>query len=281
MAVRKPKPTSPGLRGASFQDFSDITKTKPEKSLTVFRKQHSGRNAVGKITIRHRGGGARRQIRIIDFKRDKFDIPGKVAAIEYDPNRGPRIALINYADGEKRYIIAPADIKVGDTVLSSHEVIEAKVGNAMPLEHMPVGIPIHNVELVPGKGGLIARGAGNAVYLMAVEKMAQIKLPSGEIRMVKKNCLATIGQVGNVDIKHVKVGKAGRKRHLGFRPTVRGSAMNPVDHPHGGGEGNQSIGLKYPKTKWGKHALGVKTRKPKKASSKLILQRRKGRKSKK
>jgi len=281
MGVRKAKPNTPGMRGASFQDFSDITKTKPEKSLIKIKKEFAGRNAGGKITVRHRGGGARRQIRMIDFKRDKFDIPGKVATIEYDPSRGPRIALINYADGEKRYIIAPVDLKVGDTVLSSQNLIEAKSGNAMPLKHIPVGIPIHNVELVPGRGGKLARGAGNAVYLMAIEKMAQLKMPSTEIRMVKKECMATIGQVGNQDIKHIKVGKAGRKRHMGWRPTVRGSAMNPVDHPHGGGEGNQSIGLKHPKTKWGKHALGVKTRDQKKLSNKLIIQRRKGRKSKK
>ena len=278
MGIRKAKPITPGLRGASFQDFSDITKTKPEKSLTKSRKQKAGRNSRGKIAIRHRGGGAKRQIRIIDFKRDKFDIPGKVASIEYDPNRGPRIALVNYADGEKRYILVPVDLKVGDTILSSKKSIEAKVGNAMPLKDIPVGIPIHNVELEPGKGGKLARGAGNAIYLMAIEKMAQLKMPSGEIRLVKKDCLATIGQVGNPDIKHIKIGKAGRKRNLGWRPTVRGTAMNPVDHPHGGGEGNQSIGLKHPKTKWGKNAYGVKTRKLKKQSNKLILKKRKSKK---
>lgn len=279
MAVRKVKPTTPGRRGASFQDFSDITKTSPEKSLIVIKKKRSGRNNQGKITVRHRGGGTRRYIRLIDWKRDKFDIPGKVAALEYDPNRGPRLALINYADGEKRYILAPLNLQVGDTVISSKQLIDIKPGNAMPVQFIPAGVPIHNVELVPGQGGKLARGAGNALNVMAVEKKyAQVKLPSGEIRLIKKDCLCTIGQLSNVDLAHVKYGKAGRKRYLGIRPTVRGTAMNPVDHPHGGGEGNQSIGLKYPKTKWGKHALGVKTRQMKKASNKLIIQRRKSKK---
>ncbi|KKR13266.1 MAG: 50S ribosomal protein L2 [Candidatus Falkowbacteria bacterium GW2011_GWA2_39_24] len=232
MALKTVKPTTPGRRGATWQDFY--------------------------------------------WQRNKFDVPGKVATIEYDPNRGPRIALVHYADGEKRYIIAPLDIKVGETILSSQKKIEIKTGNAMPVQYIPAGIPIHNVELVPGQGGKLARGAGNALQVMAVEKKtAQVKMPSGEIRLIDKNCLCTVGQVGNIDIRHIKYGKAGRKRYLGIKPTVRGTAMNPVDHPHGGGEGNQSIGLKYPKTKWGKHALGVKTRKLKKKSNKLILQRRK------
>ncbi|MFH0950920.1 MAG: 50S ribosomal protein L2 [bacterium] len=276
MALKTVKPTTPGRRGATWQDFSDVTTKTAAKSLLVMKKKHSGRNNQGKITVRHRGGGTRRYIRLIDWQRNKFDVPGKVATIEYDPNRGPRIALVHYADGEKRYIIAPLDIKVGETIISSQKKIEIKTGNAMPVQYIPAGIPIHNVELMPGQGGKLARGAGNALQVMSVEKKtAQVKMPSGEIRLIDKNCLCTVGQVGNIDIRHIKYGKAGRKRYLGIRPTVRGTAMNPVDHPHGGGEGNQSIGLKYPKTKWGKHALGVKTRKLKKKSNKLILQRRK------
>ncbi len=279
MPIRKVKPTSPGRRLSSYQDFSDITKTQPEKSLIVIRKQFSGRNNQGKITVRHQGGGAKRYLRAVDFKRDKFDVPGIVAAIEYDPSRGPRIALINYVDGEKRYIVAPIDLKVGMTVLSSKKLIELTSGNALPLEFIPAGMPVHNVELEPGQGGKLGRAAGNAIYVMSVEKkFAQIKMPSGEIRLVKKDCLATIGQVGNVDYRHVRWGKAGRSRHRGIRPTVRGSAMNPNDHRHGGGEGNQSIGLKRPVTKWGKPAYGVKTRTGKNKSNRLILQRRKAKK---
>ncbi|MBU0619789.1 50S ribosomal protein L2 [Patescibacteria group bacterium] len=273
--IKKVKPTTPGRRQASFEDFSDITRKKPEKRLIVIQKKRGGRNAQGKITVRHRGGGAKRYIRMIDFKRDKFDIPAKVASIEYDPNRGARIALLNYADGEKRYIIAPTDLKVGEEVISSQKQIEIKNGNAMPIQYIPAGVRVYNVELEPGKGALIARGAGNAVYVMGVEgKFAQIKMPSREIRLIKKECLCTIGQVSNSDKKLIKLGSAGRKRHLGIRPTVRGTAMNPVDHPHGGGEGKQSIGLKHPKTKWGKPALGVKTRNKKKHSSKMIIKRR-------
>ncbi len=279
MGIRKAKPTSPGQRSASYQDFSDVTTKTPEKNLIFIKRKHAGRNAQGKITVRHQGGGVKRYIRVIDFKRDKFDVPGKVATIEYDPSRGPRIALVHYADGEKRYMIAPLGLTVGMTVISSKKAVEPKVGNAMPLEFIPAGLAVHNVELDPGQGGRLARGAGNALFVMSVEKkFAQVKLPSGEIRLIKKECMCTIGQVGNLDIRHVSIGKAGRSRHMGIRPTVRGSAMNPNDHPHGGGEGNQPIGLKHPKTKWGKNAYGVKTRHGKKVSNKLIISRRNGKK---
>ncbi|MFH1773255.1 MAG: 50S ribosomal protein L2 [Patescibacteria group bacterium] len=276
MGIKLVKPTTPGRRGASFDDFADITKTKPEKSLLIIRKQKSGRNNQGKITVRHRGGGAKRYIRLVDFKRNKFNIPAKVVAIEYDPNRGAKLALLNYQNGTKGYIIAPIGLSVGSTVVSSKELIEIKVGNALLLKNIPAGVEVHNIEIEPGQGAKIARGAGNTVYVMGVEgNYAQIKLPSGEIRLVKKDCLCTIGRVGNQDKRHIKIGKAGRKRHLGIRPTVRGSAMNPVDHPHGGGEGNQPIGLKHPKTPWGKPALGVRTRKKFKSSNRLIIKRRK------
>lgn len=273
--IKKVKPTTPGRRQATFEDFSDITKKKPEKSLIIIKKNKGGRNFQGKITVRHRGGGAKRYIRKIDFKRDKFDILAKVASIEYDPNRGSRIALLNYIDGEKRYIIAPVGLKVNEKIVSSKKQIEIKSGNAMLIKYILPGVGVHNVELEPGKGACIARGAGNVVYVMGIEnKFAQIKMPSGEIRLIKKECLCTVGQVSNQDKRLIKLGSAGRKRHLGIRPTVRGTAMNPVDHPHGGGEGKQSIGLKHPKTKWGKPALGVKTRHKKKASSRLIIKRR-------
>jgi large subunit ribosomal protein L2 len=282
MGIKKVKPTTPGRRGSSFEDFSDITKKTGEKSLMVIRKKNSGRNNQGKITIRHRGGGEKRYIRLIDFKRDKYGIPAKVATIEYDPNRTARIALLNYADGEKRYIIAPVKMKVGDKVMSSKEHIDINVGNAMPLEFIPAGVAVYNVEIEPGKGGKIARSAGNAVYVMGTEgQFSQLRMPSGEIRLVKKECLCTVGQVGNLDIMHVRLGKAGRMRRKGIRPTVRGTAMNPVDHPHGGGEGNQPIGLRAPKTPWGKPALGVKTRNPRRKSSDLIIQRRKSKRGKK
>lgn len=262
----------------SLDDFSDITKTEPEKSLIIIRKKHSGRNSQGKITVRHQGGGAKRYIRLIDFKRDKFDIPARVASIEYDPNRGARIALLQYKDGKKLYIVSPVGLEVGNEVLSSKKQIEIKTGNAMPIEYIPAGISVYNIELVPGEGGKLARGAGNSVAVMGIEgKYAQIKMPSGEIRLVKKECLCTVGQASNLDRQHISIGKAGRQRHLGIRPTVRGTAMNPKDHPHGGGEGKQSIGLKHPKTPWGKPALGVKTRKKKNKSSRLIVQRRKKR----
>jgi len=275
MGIKKVKANTPGRRLATFDDFKDITKFQPEKRLLIAKKRKGGRNAQGKITVRHRGGGAKRHIRIIDFKRDKFDIEATVASIEYDPNRGARLALLNYIDGEKRYIIAPLDLAVGDKVISSKNLIEIKVGNALPVEFIPAGMAISCVELEPGQGAKIARGAGNVVYVMGVEgKYAQLKMPSGEIRLVKKTCLCTVGRVSNPDKRHISLGKAGRSRHLGIRPTVRGSAMNPVDHPHGGGEGNQPIGLRHPKTKWGKPALGVKTRRKKKASSRLIIKRR-------
>lgn len=274
MAIKKVKSTTPGRRQATFDDFKDLTTKKSEKSLIKSKGRKGGRNSQGKITVRHRGGGAKRNLRDIDFKRDKFDIPATVKSIEYDPNRGARIALLSYKDGEKRYIVAPMKLTIGDEIVSSKQVVEIKSGNSMPLKFVPAGIAVYNVELEPGRGAKLARGAGNSVKLMGVEeKYAQIKLPSGEIRLIKKDCLCTIGQASNPDRRHMKLGMAGRKRHLGFRPTVRGSVMNPVDHPHGGGEGNQPIGLKHPKTKWGKNAFGVKTRKNKK-TDKLILKRR-------
>ena len=274
MGIKKVKPNTPGRRQATFDDFKDVTKSTPEKSLIVPKKKRGGRNSQGKITVRHRGGGAKRFVRLVDFKRDKFDIPATVAAIEYDPNRGARLALLNYADGEKRYITAPIDVKVGDKLMSSKELIEIKPGNALPLQFIPAGMAVSSVELEPGQGAKIARGAGNIVYVMGVEgRYAQIKMPSGEIRKVKKECLCTVGQASNPDKRHISLGSAGRKRHMGIRPTVRGTAMNPVDHPHGGGEGKQSIGLRHPKTPWGKPALGVKTRR-KRHSDKLIIKRR-------
>lgn len=280
MGIKKVKPTTPGRRQAVFDDFADITKRKPEKNLVVIKKKHSGRNNKGKITVRHRGGGVKRYIRIIDFKRQKYDIPAKVAAIEYDPNRGARLALLVYADGEKKYIIAPTKLEVGQTVISSLNKVDIKNGNSMPVKFIPAGIPINCIELVPGQGAKIARGAGIVVTVMGVEgKYAQLKMPSGEIRLVPKDCMCTVGQVSNPDRRHIKLGSAGRKRKLGIKPTVRGTAMNPNDHPHGGGEGKQSIGMKHPKTKWGKPALGVKTRKKKNKSNKFIIKRRsKGRK---
>jgi large subunit ribosomal protein L2 len=278
MGIKKVKANTPGRREATFDDFKDLTKFAPEKRLTVIKKQRGGRNSQGKITVRHRGGGVKRFVRIVDFKRDKYDIPATVAAIEYDPNRGARLALLNYADGEKRYIIAPIDLKVGDKVMSSKSLIEIKTGNALPIQFIPAGLAVSAVELEPGQGAKIARGAGNVVYVMGVEgKYAQLKMPSGEIRKVKKECLCTVGQASNPERRHISLGKAGRKRRLGFRPTVRGTAMNPVDHPHGGGEGKQSIGLRHPKTPWGKPALGVKTRRHH-PSDRLIVKRRSKRK---
>jgi large subunit ribosomal protein L2 len=253
--------------------FDEITKDKPEKSLLKPLKKRAGRNNRGKITVRHRGGGAKRQLRVIDFKRDKIDIPGRVAAIEYDPNRTARIALIHYADGEKRYILAPVGLNVGDTVMSGNNA-EIKPGNTMPLKSMPTGTQIHNIEMQKGKGGQMVRSAGASAQLMVKEgDYALIRLPSGEIRRVRSECLATIGQMGNVEHQNISLGKAGRKRHMGWRPTVRGSAMTPRDHPHGGGEGRAPIGLPGPKTPWGKPALGYKTRKPK-ASDRMIVKRR-------
>ena len=275
MPIKLYKPTSPGRRLSSVDAFADVTKSKPEKALTIRKKTLAGRNAHGRITVRHRGGGARKLVRIVDFKRDKYDVPAKVAAIEYDPGRGARLALLNYADGAKRYMIAPQDLKVGDTVVSSMERVEITAGNRMPMEKIPVGVPVHAIEMRPGGGAVIARGAGTSAQLMAIEGAnAQLKLPSGEIRLLPKICMATVGTVGNPDRRLIRWGKAGRMRHRGRRPTVRGKVMNPVDHPHGGGEGRNPIGLKHPKTPWGKPALGVKTRKGKKASSKFILKRR-------
>ena len=254
--------------------FEEITCTTPEKSLTVTLKKHSGRNSRGKITVRHRGGGYRHKYRIIDFKRDKDGIPGKVATIEYDPNRSANIALINYADGEKRYIIAPNNLKVGDMIESGPEA-DIKTGNALPVANIPVGTIIHNIELKPGKGGQMVRSAGNGAQLMAKEgQFASVRLPSGEVRKIRLECRATIGEVGNLDHQNIQIGKAGRKRHMGIGPTVRGSVMNPNDHPHGGGEGKAGIGRVSPVTPWGKPALGYKTRKKKKASNKYIVKRR-------
>lgn len=275
MPIKIYKPTSAGRRRSSVDSFDDITKKNPEKSLILIKKKKSGR-AGGKITTRHRGGGTKKYLRVVDFKREKFDLPGKVLSIEYDPNRTGRIALLQYSDGEKRYIVAPLGLKVGDEIVSSKTQTEIKPGNRMPLEAIPVGTIVHNIELQPGMGGILVRGAGLGAQLLAVEgAYAQLKLPSKEVRMVKKECAATVGEVGAKDRRLIRWGKAGRMRHRGWRPTVRGKAMNPVDHPHGGGEGLSPIGLKYPKTKWGKHALGVKTRKPNKWSDKFILKRRK------
>jgi len=273
MAIKTYKPTTNGRRKMSTLDNSELTNKKPEKSLTVTLKKTGGRNNQGRITVRHHGGGAKRKYRIIDFKRNKFDIAGTVSAIEYDPNRSANIALINYADGEKRYILAPKGLKVGDKVMSG-EKADIKVGNALPLSNIPVGTNVHNIELRPGKGGELARSAGASAQILGREdKYVMIRLASGEVRKVLGTCLATVGEVGNEDYELVKLGKAGRKGHLGIKPTVRGSVMNPNDHPHGGGEGRAPIGRKGPVTPWGKPALGYKTRK-KKASDKLIVRRR-------
>ena len=274
MAIKKFKPTSPALRQMTVLVSDEITCNQPEKSLLVSLKKNSGRNAQGKITVRHRGGGNRRKYRIIDFKRNKDGIPAKVATIEYDPNRTANIALLHYADGEKAYILAPVGLEVGTTVLSG-PTADIKPGNAMALKDMPVGTVIHNIELKPGKGAQLVRSAGVSAQLMAKEgKKALLRLPSGEMRFVSIDCKATIGQVGNVEHANETIGKAGRKRHMGIRPTVRGSVMNPCDHPHGGGEGRTSIGRPSPVTPWGKPALGYKTRKKNKASDKLIVSRR-------
>ncbi|HEY1014137.1 MAG TPA: 50S ribosomal protein L2 [Herpetosiphonaceae bacterium] len=259
MGIKRYKPTSPGRRDMSVSTFEEITKFRPERALTETLKKHSGRNHHGHITVRHRGGGHKRRYRLVDFKRKKYDVPAKVAAIEYDPNRSANIALLFYVDGEKRYILAPLGLKVGDTVMSGPKA-DIRVGNALPLENIPVGTQIHNIELTPGRGGQMVRSAGNTAQLMAREgNYATVRLPSGEMRMVHIKCMATIGQVGNVDHQNIMIGKAGRSRWLGRRPTVRGSVMNPVDHPHGGGEGKAPVGMN-PKTKWGKPAMGKKTR---------------------
>ena len=275
MAIKNFKPTTNARRKMSTLVNEEITKTTPEKSLTVSMKKNGGRNNQGKITVRHHGGGEKRKYRIIDFKRNKFDIEGRVASIEYDPNRSANIALINYLDGEKRYIIAPKDLKVGDKIVSG-ENVDIKVGNALPIMNIPVGTTIHNIELRPKKGGALARSAGTSAQILGREgKYVMIRLSSGEQRKVLGTCMATIGEVGNADYELVHLGKAGRSRHLGIKPTVRGSVMNPNDHPHGGGEGRAPIGRKGPVTPWGKPALGYKTRK-KKASDKLIVRRRNG-----
>ena len=276
MAIRKIKPTTPGQRFMTVSMFSEVTCNKPERSLIEAKKRTGGRNNRGRITTRHIGGGGRVYYRIIDFKRNKDNVPAKVATIEYDPNRSANIALLHYADGEKRYIIAPYGLIVGDTVVSG-EGADIKVGNAIPLRNIPVGTMIHCIELLPGKGAQLVRSAGNAAQLMAKEgKYAQVRLPSGEVRLIPLGCKATIGQVGNIDYANIMLGKAGRKRHMGIRPTVRGSVMNPNDHPHGGGEGKSPIGRPGPVTPWGKPALGHKTRKTKNINDKFIVRRRDG-----
>lgn len=277
MGIKTYNPYTPSRRQMTGSDFSEITKTTPEKSLLDSKKRNAGRNAQGKITVRHRGGGAKRKYRIVDFKRNKDGIPAKVIGIEYDPNRSANIALICYADGEKAYILAPEGLKDGMTVMNGTEA-EVRVGNCLPLSEIPVGTQVHNIELYPGRGGQLVRSAGNSAQLMAKEgKYATLRLPSGEMRMVPIICRATIGVVGNGDHALINIGKAGRKRHMGIRPTVRGSVMNPNDHPHGGGEGKTGIGRPGPSTPWGKPALGLKTRKKNKQSNKLIVRRRDGR----
>jgi len=274
MGIKKYKPTTPGLRGMTVSTFEEITKTAPERSLTTNLKKNAGRNNRGKITVRHQGGGERRKYRIIDFKRYKDNIPATVKSIEYDPNRSANIALLAYADGAKTYIIAPNGLKVGDVLYSGPEA-DIKIGNNLPLANIPVGTVIHNVELKLGKGGQLCRAAGNGAQLMAKEgDYAQVRLPSGEVRKIRMECRATIGEVGNIDHELINIGKAGRKRHMGIRPTVRGSVMNPNDHPHGGGEGRAPVGRPGPVTPWGKPALGYKTRKKNKPSNQYIVKRR-------
>ena len=276
MAVKKYKPTTPSRRNMTGYTFEEITKSTPERALLRPLRKHGGRNVYGRVTVRHRGGGHRRNIRIVDFKREKRDIPARVSAIEYDPNRTARLALLFYADGEKRYIIAPLDLRVGDTVVSSVQA-EVRVGNSLPIANIPVGTLVHNVELKEGKGAQLVRAAGGAAQLLAKEgDYAQIRMPSGEVRLVRQTCYATVGQVGNLDHSNVKLGKAGRKRHLGVRPTVRGTAMSPRDHPHGGGEGRQPTGLPGPKSPWGKPTRGYKTRRNKKTDQFIV--RRRGKK---
>ena len=276
MGIRKINPTTPGQRFMTVSSFEEITKKTPERSLVEDKRKNAGRNNSGKITIRHQGGGARQKYRIIDFKRNKDNVPAKVFSIEYDPNRSANIALLHYADGEKRYIIAPLGLTVGETIVSG-ETADIKVGNALPLANIPVGTMIHCIELKPGKGAQLVRSAGNAAQLMAKEgAYAQVRLPSGEVRLIPINAKATIGQVGNIDHANIQIGKAGRTRHMGIRPTVRGSVMNPCDHPHGGGEGKSPVGRPGPVTPWGKPALGYKTRKKKNPTSKYIVRRSSG-----
>ena len=275
MSIKTYRPPTPARRQMTVSGFDGIDKhARPEKSLTEVQKKNSGRNSYGRITVRHQGGGNRQKYRVIDFKRNKPDMPAKVLRLEYDPNRSAYIALLEYEDGERRYILAPVGLKVGDTVVSG-AASDIKVGNALPLENIPVGTVIHNIELYPGKGAQLVRGAGVSAQLMAKENgMATVRLPSGESRKVRLGCMATVGQVGNVDHANISIGKAGRKRHMGVRPTVRGSVMNPVDHPHGGGEGKSPVGRPGPVTPWGKPALGYKTRKTKNATDKYIVKRR-------
>lgn len=277
MALKKYKPTSPGRRDMTGASFEEITRTTPTKSLVESKRRHAGRNHAGRVTVRHRGGGHKRRYRLIDFRRDKHDVPARVASIEYDPNRSARIALLVYADGEKRYIIAPLDLKVGDTVQSGPNA-EVRVGNTLPIRSIPVGSLVHNVELYPGRGGQLARAAGTSAQLLAKEgTYAQLRLPSGEVRRVHEDCMATLGQVGNTDHGNIKLGKAGRKRWLGWRPTVRGTAMDPNSHPHGGGEGRSPIGMPGPKTPWGKPARGAKTRHNKRTDPFIVRRRGKRR----
>ena len=274
MAIKKYKPTTPGRRGMTVTDYSGLSKVEPERSLLEPMKKHSGRNSYGRITVRHHGGGNRTKYRIIDFKRNKFDVPAEVKTLEYDPNRSAHIALVEYEDGVKAYILAAEGLKVGDTVMNGPNA-DIRPGNALPFRSIPVGTVIHNIEMYPGKGAQLVRGAGTSAQLMAKEgKYALVRLPSGEMRNVPIECMASIGQVGNIDHENVNIGKAGRKRHMGWRPTVRGSAMNPVDHPHGGGEGKSPIGRPGPVTPWGKPTLGYKTRKKKNRTDKFIVKRR-------
>jgi large subunit ribosomal protein L2 len=281
MAVKVYKPKTPGTRHKTSYTFEEITKTEPERSLTVPKKNRAGRNMYGRITVRHRGGGHKRQIRLVDFKRDKLEVPATVSAIEYDPNRTARLALLTYADGEKRYIVAPVGLMVGDKVLSGREV-EIRPGNTMALANIPVGTTIHNIELQPGKGGQMVRSAGTSAQLLAKEgKYAHVRLPSGEVRLVLQSCRASIGQVGNVEHANIKLGKAGRKRHMGWRPAVRGVAMNPNDHPHGGGEGRSPIGMPGPKSPWGQPTLGKKTRKNKRTDKYILRHRSKAKRRRK
>jgi large subunit ribosomal protein L2 len=275
MAVKKYKPTTPGQRGMTSYTFEEITRAKPERSLISPLRRHGGRNAYGRVTVRHRGGGHRRQMRMLDFRREKHGIPAVVASIEYDPNRTARVALLHYVDGDKRYILAPVDLKVGDTLMSGPNV-EIKTGNCLPIAGIPVGTLIHNIELKSGRGGQIVRSAGGSAQLLGKEgDFAQVRLPSGEVRLVRQVCYATVGTIGNVDHGNVKLGKAGRNRHKGVRPTVRGSAMSPRDHPHGGGEGRQPIGLPGPKSPWGKPTLGYRTRRNKKSDQYIVRRRSK------
>jgi large subunit ribosomal protein L2 len=275
MAVKIYKAKTPGQRHKTSYTFEEITKDRPERSLIVPQKKTAGRNAYGRVTVRHRGGGEKRHLRVVDFRREKIGIPAKVAAIEYDPNRTARLALLTYADGEKRYILAPVGVKVGDTLVSGPQA-EIRPGNALPLANIPVGTTIHAIELKPGKGAQIGRSAGSSAQLLAKEgKYAHVRMPSGEVRLVLQECMASIGQVGNVDHSNVKLGKAGRARHMGLRPEVRGSAMTPRDHPHGGGEGRSPIGMPGPKTPWGKPALGYKTRRNKRTNKMIIRHRSK------